>query len=245
MSITNLWKLILDKKVSAYYIWKRLSQKKFPMILDNSQDIEDDKTRILKFAESKYLTEGFYKTSMDVLASEMQISKKTIYKYFATKNHLVEAVAQDIMKYLSSNFDEIVNKDQNAVLKILSLLDFMGKSILRASDKWIVDIKEHKPVLWNKIDRFRSKKILVILSKIIEQGKNEGYIEDKPNEIIITIFIASIREIVNPAFLSENKFTIQDVLPVTFEILLKGILTEKGIELFYKSYPIQTGLNLG
>ena len=215
------------------------------MILDNSQDIEDDKTRILKFAESKYLTEGFYKTSMDVLASEMQISKKTIYKYFATKNHLVEAVAQDIMKYLSSNFDEIVNKDQNAVLKILSLLDFMGKSILRASDKWIVDIKEHKPVLWNKIDRFRSKKILVILSKIIEQGKNEGYIEDKPNEIIITIFIASIREIVNPAFLSENKFTIQDVLPVTFEILLKGILTEKGIELFYKSYPIQTGLNLG
>ena len=245
MSFTNLWKLILDKIVSAYYIWKRLSQKKFPMFLDNSQEIEDDKTRILKFAQSKYLTEGFYKTSMDVLASEMQISKKTIYKYFATKNHLVEAVAQDIMKYLSSNFDKIVNEDQNAVLKILSLLDFMGKSILRASDKWIVDIKEHKPVLWNKIDRFRSKKILVILSKIIEQGKNEGYIEDKPNEIIITIFIASIREIVNPVFLSENKFKIQDVLPVTFEILLKGILTEKGIELFYKSLPLQTGPNLG
>ena len=215
------------------------------MLINSTQELEDDKTRILKYVQNKYLTEGFYKTSMDVLASEMQISKKTIYKYFATKNHLVEAVAQDIMKYLSSNFDKIVNKDQNAVLKILSLLDFMSKSILRASDKWIVDIKEHKPALWNKIDRFRSKKILVILSKIIEQGKNEGYIEDKPNEIIITIFIASIREIVNPAFLSENKFTIQDVLPVTFEILLKGILTEKGIELFYKSYPIQTGLNLG
>jgi len=215
------------------------------MLINSTQEIEDDKTRILKYAQNKYLTEGFYKTSMDVLASEMQISKKTIYKYFATKNHLVEAVAQDIMKYLSSNFDKIVNKDQNAVLKILSLLDFMSKSILRASDKWIVDIKEHEPALWNKIDRFRSKKILVILSKIIEQGKNEGYIEDKPNEIIITIFISSIREIINPTFLSENKFTIQDVLPVTFEILLKGILTEKGIELFYKSLPLQTGSNLG
>ena len=215
------------------------------MMTDNFKEIEDDKTRILKYAQNKYLAEGFYKTSMDVLASEMQISKKTIYKYFATKNHLVEAVAQDIMKYLSINFDKIVNKEQNAVLKILSLLNFMSKSILRASDKWIVDIKEHKPALWNKIDRFRSKKILVILSKIIEQGKIEGYIEDKPNEIIITIFITSIREIVNPAFLSVNKFTIQDVLPVTFEILLKGILTEKGIELFYKSLPLPTGANLG
>lgn len=207
----------------------------------NSKEIDDDRTKILKFAQNKYLTEGFYKTSMDVLASEMQISKKTIYKYFATKDHLVEAVVQDVMKYLSSNIDEIVSKDQNAVLKILSLLDFMSKSILRASEKWIVDIKEHKPALWNKIDKFRSKKLLVILSKIIEQGKIEGYIEDKPNEIIITIFIASIRGIINPAFLSENKLTIKEVMPVTFEILLKGILTEKGIELFYKSLPVTTG----
>ena len=133
--------------------------------------IDDDRTKILKFAQDKYLAEGFYKTSMDVLASEMRISKKTIYKYFATKDDLIEAVVQDIMKYMSSRTDEIVSKDQNAVLKVLSLLDFMSKSILKASDKWIIDIKEHKPALWNKIDKFRSKKMLVILSKIIEQGK--------------------------------------------------------------------------
>ena len=207
--------------------------------------IDDDRTKILKFAQDKYLAEGFYKTSMDVLASEMRISKKTIYKYFATKDNLIEAVVQDIMKYMSSRTDEIVSKDQNAVLKILSLLDFMSKSILKASDKWIIDIKEHKPALWNKIDKFRSKKMLVILSKIIEQGKIEGYIEDKPNEIIITIFIASIRGIINPTFLAENKLTMQDVMPVTFEILLKGILTEKGFELFYKSLPVFNGSNLG
>ncbi len=207
------------------------------MLLDNSQKIEDDKTRILKYAQAKYLTEGFYKTSMDVLASEMQISKKTIYKYFATKNHLVEAVVQDTMKYMSSQIDKIVNRDQNAVLKILSLLDFMSKSILRASEKWMIDTKEHMPALWNKIDKFRSKKLLVILSRIIEQGKTEGYIDDKPNEIIITIFIASIRGIINPTFLSQNKLSLHEVLPVTFEILLKGILTKKGTELFYKSIP--------
>ncbi len=113
----------------------------------------------------------------------------------------------------------------------------MSKSILRASEKWMIDIKVHMPALWNKIDKFRSKKMLLILSQIIEQGKNEGYIEDKPNEIIITIFIASIRSIINPTFLSENKLAINQVLPVTFEILLRGILTERGTELFYKSLP--------
>ena len=211
------------------------------MFDNDSQEIENDKTKILKYAQAKYLSEGFYKTSMDVLASEMQVSKKTIYKYFATKNHLVEAVVQETMKFMSSQIDEIVSSDQNAVLKILSLLDFMSKSILRLSEKWMVDIKEHMPVLWNKIDKFRSKKMLVILSKIIEQGKNEGYIEDKPNEIIITIFIASIRGIINPTFLSESKLEFHKVLSVTFEILLKGILTEKGAELFYKSMPVKIG----
>jgi AcrR family transcriptional regulator len=211
------------------------------MFTDNIKDIEDDKIKILKYAQVKYFSEGFYKTSMDVLASDLQISKKTIYKYFATKNHLVEAVVQNTMKYMSNKLDEIVNSEQNAVLKILSILDFMSKSILRASEKWMVDIKEHMPGLWNKIDKFRSKKMLVILSKIIEQGKNEGYIEDKPNEIIITIFIASIRAIINPTFLSEHKLALNSVLPVTFEILLKGILTEKGTELFYKSLPVKAG----
>ncbi|MGA9291392.1 MAG: TetR/AcrR family transcriptional regulator [Ignavibacteriaceae bacterium] len=211
------------------------------MLSVNLKEIEDDKTRILKYAQAKYLTEGFYKTSMDVLASEMQISKKTIYKHFTTKNHLVEAVVQDTMKYMSLKIDEIINSDQDAILKILQLLDYMSKSILRASEKWMIDVKQHMPALWNKIDKFRSKKMLVILSKIIEQGKIEGYIEDKPNEIIITIFIASIRAIINPTFLSENKLTFHEVLPITFEILLKGILTEKGTELYYKSIPVILG----
>ena len=215
------------------------------MFSKNIKEIEDDREKILKYAQLKYFTEGFYKTSMDVLAGELQISKKTIYKYFATKNHLVEAVVQDTMSYMGSKIDEIVSSDENAVLKILSLLDFLSKSILRASEKWMLDIKEHMPGLWSKIDKFRSKKMVVILSKIIEQGKNEGYIEDKPNEIIITVLIASIRAIINPTFLSENKLTINSVLPVTFEILLKGILTEKGIELFYKSLPVKTGFNIG
>lgn len=211
------------------------------MLADNINEIKDDRTKILKYAQVKYLTEGFYKTSMDVLACELQISKKTIYKYFATKDHLVEAVVQDTMKYMSNKIDEIVSSDQNAVLKILSIMDFMSRSILRASEKWILDIKKHIPSLWNKIDKFRSKKMLAVLSKIIEQGKNEGYIEDKPNEIIIAILIASIRAIINPTFLSENKLTVNNALPVTFEILLKGILTEKGNELFYKSLPVNAG----
>jgi AcrR family transcriptional regulator len=215
------------------------------MFEDNLKEQQDDQTKILKFAQVKYFTEGFYKTSMDILASEMQISKKTIYKYYATKNHLVEAVVQETMKYMSTKLDEIINSDQNAVQKIISVLDFLSKSILRASEKWMIDIKDHMPALWNKIDRFRSKKMIVVISKIIEQGKKENYIEDKPNDVIIAIFIASIRAIINPTFLSENKLTLNNVLPVTFEILLKGILTEKGMELFYKSFPVNPGQTIG
>ena len=45
------------------------------------QQISTEKDRILNFAITKFHAEGFYKTSMDEIARELQISKKTIYKY--------------------------------------------------------------------------------------------------------------------------------------------------------------------
>jgi hypothetical protein len=100
------------------------------------------------------------------------------------------------------------------------------------------DIRIHLPVIWEKIDSFRTKKMNAAFSQLIEQGKKESLFTDKPSEIILTIFIASLRAIVNPDFLYYNKFSYKEAVQITIEILFNGILTEKGKKLFNKSFPL-------
>ncbi|MBL7128958.1 MAG: helix-turn-helix transcriptional regulator, partial [Ignavibacteria bacterium] len=49
----------------------------------------DDRDKILNFARQKFHREGFYKISMDEIAKELHVSKKTIYKYFPSKEKLL------------------------------------------------------------------------------------------------------------------------------------------------------------
>jgi hypothetical protein len=194
----------------------------------------DDKTKILVYAQSKYLKDGFYKIPMDSLAVEMHISKKTIYKHFPTKEKLVEEVARFTMNALAGKVDEIVSSDLDAVAKIANLFELIGTFITHVSENWLSDIKIHMPVIWEKIDTFRTKKIYSVFSTIIEQGKREKVFLDKPSEIIITIFVASVRAIVSPDFLYYNKFSYKEAMNICLEILFNGILTEKGKKLLNK-----------
>jgi AcrR family transcriptional regulator len=184
--------------------------------------------------EDKYLSEGFYKTSMDVLAAELQISKKTIYNHFPSKEKLVEAIVDNITRKVSSAVEEIISSDLNSIEKLVNLLQLLNKYLLKFSEQWLNDLRIHMPRLWNYIDEFRTKRMYSVLSVIIHQGKEEGYINDKPAEIIITLFISSMRGVVNPDFLYYNKFSYNEAVKLTMEILLNGILTAKGKKLISK-----------
>jgi TetR/AcrR family transcriptional regulator, cholesterol catabolism regulator len=185
--------------------------------------------------QDKYLSEGFYKTSMDALASELQISKKTIYNHFPSKEKLVEAIVDDLTGKVSSAVEEIIHSDLNSIEKLVKLLRLINKYLLKFSEKWLNDLRIHMPRLWKYVDEFRTKRMYSALSVIIQQGKDEGYIIDKPNEIIITLFVSAMRSVVNPEFLYYNKFSYNEAVKLTVEILLNGILTAKGKKLIRKT----------
>ncbi|MEJ2504979.1 MAG: TetR/AcrR family transcriptional regulator [Ignavibacteriaceae bacterium] len=198
--------------------------------------VRAEKDRILDFAFEKFLKEGFYKTTMDSLASDLRISKKTIYKHYPTKDALVEDVVSRIMQNMSSKIDEIIKSEHNALGKVGNVMQLIGNFSLKISDNWLQDLRIHLPLLWERVDDFRTKKMYGILTKIIEQGKVEGYFIDKPNELIILIFVSSVRSIVSPDFLYHQKLNIQEAFRHTFEILFNGILTTKGKKEFKKIF---------
>ena len=203
------------------------------MGLEEKQKILDESTKI-------FLQRGFYKTPMDEIARKLKISKKTIYKYFDSKDTLVKEVVLNFLEQNKNNIRDILSKNYDAVTKSFNLFQYLGKLLVSINNKWVRDIQEHYRYLWKDIDEFRTKLMLANISRLIEQGKSEGFIVDYPTNIIVTFFVSSIRGIINPDFIVEQKLKAGTILNPTINLLMNAILTDKGKEYFNK---LQPGIN--
>jgi AcrR family transcriptional regulator len=196
--------------------------------------MNEEKEKILRFASQKFMKEGFYKTTMDEISAEMHMSKKTIYRNFSSKEDLVGAVAKKFFNENVQMIDQVLEIKYNAVEKLVRLFEVVGSIIVKVNDKILSDIHHYAPEHWKEIDEYRTKKMNSFLTDIISQGQKEGYFLKKRPEILIAVFIASIRAVVNPEFTINNQFTMLEALKSTIEILMNGILTEKGKKIFKK-----------
>lgn len=194
----------------------------------------EDKDKILEFTEEKLFSQGFYKTTMAELSSELRMSKKTIYKYFPSKLDLVDAIANRFTERMKGKVVPLLESDKNAVEKIIGLISLLSKTAAKIGDKIFAELKTHFPTVWQRVDKFRTEMMFANLSKVIDQGKSEGLIEDYPTPLIMNILVNAVRSTVNPEFILNNNFSMKVAAQTTFKIILNGILTEKGKEQFVK-----------
>ena len=129
--------------------------------------INPEKEKILYAARGKFISEGFYKTPMDELAHELGVSKKTIYKYFPSKERLVEEVAGLQIREVTHELLEVINGKVNVVAKFANIFDVYSGRIMNCSEKWYKDLQVHAPHVWKKIDKVRSERINESLGKLI------------------------------------------------------------------------------
>jgi AcrR family transcriptional regulator len=196
---------------------------------------QQEKDKIVRFAQQKFFSEGFYKTTMDEISRELQISKKTIYKFFPSKENLVEEITDCMLYDTNCEVDSIIDSDENVVMKFVRLLNQHLNIVSKFSSRWYRDLQLHTPHILKKMDKMRNEKIIRAIRKLLEQGKREKLIEHYPSEIIVVAFISTFREVMNPDFIIANKFSMHQALKFTFEMLLSGILTAQGKDLYIKT----------
>lgn len=193
-----------------------------------------EKIKIFEYFMEKVLTKGIKSVTMDELAKEMSISKKTIYKHFPSKEVIINLVFRIITKRVTKEFTKIIESDNNAIIKYLNLTQFILQNIQRVSAGNLRYLKFQNPDLWNKIDSFRTKTINKNIRILIEQGKKEGLISTIDTNIMLQCYLASIRTIINPDFLITHSISAKEAGESVVYLIFKGILTEKGWDLFEK-----------
>ncbi|MFV8354183.1 TetR/AcrR family transcriptional regulator [Flavobacterium sp. XS2P14] len=139
------------------------------------------KEKIISKAKEMFLKLGFKSITMDDIAGEMCISKKTIYKYFANKELLIEESVQVIHNEINNIIDTITSQDFNAIEENFEIRR-MFESMFKSTDTSpVYQLKKHYPEVYQKVLSDQVEMCESCFRKNIEKGITQGLYRDNLN----------------------------------------------------------------
>jgi len=170
------------------------------------------KERIIKASQDLAKAKGFYNMKMDELAQQAGVSKRTIYRYFRSKEEVIEASLDTFIAEIDRQIENIMAQDLTAsdVIKaVINKLIIYGQFIINPMA--LNDLRTYYPHLWKKIDTFRLERLRMVITKFIKQSHNTLLHETDPR-IVTAVITASIQAVVNPDFILENDLTFEETV---------------------------------
>ncbi|MGA3287875.1 MAG: TetR/AcrR family transcriptional regulator [Bacteroidota bacterium] len=193
----------------------------------------DDETRIIDAASDRFMDAGFYKVTMDEIASDLRMSKKTVYKFFPSKETLLKAIVHAFMRKVEGEVQGIISSDKPIEEKLTTLLTFIGKQLRRFSRPFMTDVQRFAPALWKEVEIFRRERVLSQLQQMFRQAKKEGvFREDLDPDLFFLILTTTIQGIMNPQVLSQQPFSAEEAFKGIFRILYEGAFTQEARKRF-------------
>ena len=158
---------ILVLKVSNIHLYPKIKSTK-------SDFREMMKDKIINKAKEMFLRLGFKSITMDDIACEMCISKKTIYKYFSNKDILIEESIDLVHKEVKETMDAIISKNYNAIEENFEIKRMFREMFKSAESSPIYQLKKHYPDIYNKVLNIQVSICEDCFRKNILKGIKEG-----------------------------------------------------------------------
>jgi AcrR family transcriptional regulator len=183
--------------------------------------------RIVVSARAHFLTQGFRKVSMDELAAELGMSKKTLYVHFPSKAELLNAVIDDKLGQVDRDLASVFGKcrvDFNRTLT--EMLACMQGHTAEIQPPFVRDVRREDPALFDRIQKRRAQLIQRYFGRLFEQGQKSGQVrKDLPVNLMIEILLGATQAIANPTRVSELGLTPSACFAAIASVVLQGILT--------------------
>lgn len=132
------------------------------------------KDKIINKAKEMFLKLGFKSITMDDIACEMCISKKTIYKYFSNKDALIEESVELVHKEVNETIDKIVAQNFNAIEENFEIKRMFKEMFKSAESSPIYQLKKHYPEIYNKVLGLQIEICVKCFRDNILKGMQEG-----------------------------------------------------------------------
>lgn len=201
------------------------------------------KYRIVNATHKLVMQYGVRSVSMDDIAGNLGMSKKTLYQYFKDKNEIIDQVVTDIILHNEGLCCNNKKETENAVHEMFMVITMLREMFQNMNPSVMFDLQKYHPKAYKKIAEHKNSYLFKIVKDNLESGiKEKLYRKDVDVNILARFRIDTM---FLPFSIEFQKSTNKNMMDCQEQIILNflyGLVTQKGYEVaeFYRMQALKT-----
>lgn len=197
--------------------------------------MDEKRLEILERSSLVFKKYGIKSITMDDLARELGISKKTIYKYFRDKDDLVLSITNMKVSMDAALCKNCQQNSDNAIDDLINVSKLVVEHFSNVNPTFFYDLKKYHNDAWEIVEKHKWEFVLSMIRANIERGIQENIYRDDINiEIISKLYVNSTDAIMNGEIFPWPEFKFQEVFIELIHFQINGMANENG-----KAYLLQ------
>lgn len=195
------------------------------------------KEKIIAKATELFLRLGFKSITMDDIAGEMCISKKTIYKYFCNKELLIDEAVTNVHTQVHQTIQKIASQGLNAIEENF-MVRKMFKDMFSATDTSpVYQLKKHYPEIYENVMNMQWEECHWFFNQNIEKGMQQGLYRSSTNRETYVKFYYTLIFSINENTVLEKES--QELEYEALEYHTRAMATPEGIQELEKQLELK------
>lgn len=186
---------------------------------------------LLVKAGDLFLKYGIRSVSMDDIARELGISKKTLYQNVENKADLVKRATEEWLKDDLHSCNRIQSEDKNAIDELIELGRHVVDLLKGLNPSLVYDLKKYYPKVWDLHEKHRWEFIEPALRGNMIKGIKQGMFRDDVHvEIIARLYVSKMDLIFGSSVFPAGKYSIPELYIEALKYHIHGIASAKGVK---------------
>jgi len=187
------------------------------------------KAKILHTATELFLNLGFKSVTMDDLAEQLGISKKTIYSHFKNKTELVRECTLGLFHKIAEGIDCICQEDKNPIEELYEIKRFALLNLKNEKSSPQYQLKKYYPQIYGTLHKKQFELFKDCVRINILKGMEQGiYRANLDVDFVTRIYFAGMTSLKDESIFPRQQFAILPLMDDYLEYHLRGITTSEG-----------------
>jgi len=193
--------------------------------------MDEKKKELLLKASEVYMKYGVKSVTMDEMARQLGVSKKTLYQFVKDKNDLVENCMLLQHEEEKLKIEEIIKKTDNAIEQMLYISQLIVSELQQIHPSIFFDLAKYHPNVMNMMECHKHEYICGSIEQNLINGINQGLYRKNLNpKVISAIYVGMIDLVLSGQLMSESKLGPSEVYSEMFRYHIRGCANEQGLE---------------
>ncbi len=193
------------------------------------------KNKVLTKASDLFLKYGFKSVTMDDIAKELGMSKKTIYSHYATKNKLVQDVAHYVLDQINKGISCICSTSKNPIEELFEIKSMVNSVLKNNKVSPQYQLEKYYPKIFKSLKQKQFESVIGCITNNLKTGIEQGFYRKNLHINFITrIYYNGSSGIQDEELFPKTDFEVSFLLDNFMEYHIRAIATEKGIKTLNK-----------